>query len=149
MREIFHLTADTAELAPWIAAAEPLHRALRPQMTAAYAPMIRCILSEGAEMALVHEGGTVRALALFRAFHNTWNGYRFYIDDLVTADAHRSAGHGAYLLGWCEDLARIRGCTALTLESGTQRDRAHRFYFREGMAITAFSFGKSLLPKPD
>ncbi|MDD2876119.1 MAG: GNAT family N-acetyltransferase [Acidiphilium sp.] len=143
-RAIIHLTIETPDLAPWLAAAEPLHRMLRPQMAAGYDAIIRRILAEGAELALVHQAGSVRALALFRAFHNTWNGYRFYIDDLVTDESHRSAGHGAYLLHWCEDLARSKGCTGFTLESGVQRDRAHRFYFREGMSIAAFGFSKSI-----
>lgn len=144
MLDLIHLTADTPDLATWLPAAETLHRMLRPQMTGEYGPMIRRILSEGAEMALIHEDRAVRALTVFRAFHNTWNGYRFYIDDLVTDENHRSAGHGARLLRWCEDLALAKGCTGFTLESGVQRDRAHRFYFREGMNITAFSFGKPL-----
>ncbi|MGC9270501.1 GNAT family N-acetyltransferase [Acidiphilium sp.] len=141
---IIHVTIETPDLTLWLAASETLHRTLRPQMAAGYEPLMRRILAEGAELALVHQAGSVRALALFRAYHNTWNGYRFYIDDLVTDEAHRSAGHGAILLHWCEDLARSRGCTAFTLESGVLRERAHRFYFREGMSITAFSFGKPI-----
>ncbi len=143
-REIVHLTADTADLADWLERAETLHRMLRPQMPAGYGAMMARILAEGAQMALVHEAGAVRALAVFRAFHNTWNGYRFYVDDLVTDEARRSAGHGGFLLRWCEALARQWGCGGFTLESGVQRGAAHRFYFREGMTITAFSFGKEI-----
>ncbi len=143
-REIVHLTIDTPDLADWLDRAEALHRMLRPQMPSGYGAMMARILAEGAQMALVHEAGAVRALAVFRAFHNTWNGYRFYVDDLVTDEARRSAGHGGCLLRWCEDLARRWGCDGFTLESGVQRAAAHRFYFREGMTITAFSFGKAI-----
>ena len=38
----------------------------------------------------------------------------------------------------------LLGCPALSLDSGIQRARAHRFYFREGLAITTFGFTKSL-----
>jgi GNAT superfamily N-acetyltransferase len=142
--EIIHLTTDSPDLAVWLGRAEPLHRMLRPQMVPGYEAMMARILADGAQMALAHEGGAVRALAVFRAFHNTWNGYRFYVDDLVTDEARRSAGYGGMLLRWCEDLARSWGCAALTLESGVQRGQAHRFYFREGMIVEAFSFVKPL-----
>jgi hypothetical protein len=36
----------------------------------------------------------------------------------------------------------------LALDSGTHRQQAHKFYFREQMPITAFHFTKSLRPKP-
>ena len=48
------------------------------------------------------------------------------------------------LLNWLEDKARHLGCAALTLDSGVQRHDAHRFYFREGMTILAYSFRKAL-----
>lgn len=143
-RDIAHLTPGVPDLDMWLARSEVLHRVLRPQIPDDYVAALRAILADGAEMAVLHEGGEPRALALFRAFRNTWNGYRFYIDDLVTDEAYRSAGHGKALLGWCEDHARRLGCTALTLESGTPREQAHRFYFREGMTIVVFGFLKSL-----
>lgn len=143
-REVVHLTADSPDLIRWLEGAEPLHRMLRPQMEAGYVSKMQRILGEGAHLALVHQSGVIRALAMFRAFHNTWNGYRFYIDDLVTDDSQRSAGHGRFLISWCEDLARGWGCTALTLESGVQRGAAHRFYFRERMTVEAFSFIKTI-----
>jgi hypothetical protein len=39
---------------------------------------------------------------------------------------------------------RARRATDIDLESGTQRTRAHRFYFREGFFVTSFSFRKTL-----
>ena len=50
----------------------------------------------------------------------------------------------ALALNWLEDKARHLGCAALTLDSGVQRHDAHRFYFREGMTILAYSFRKAL-----
>ena len=48
---------------------------------------------------------------------------------------------------WLEERARQLGCTALVLDSGTQRTRAHRFYFREGLAVVCLNFSKDLAPK--
>ncbi|WP_030761971.1 GNAT family N-acetyltransferase [Streptomyces sp. NRRL F-2664] len=69
---------------------------------------------------------------------------KLYVDDLVTSATARSTGVGRALLTHLEQHARAAGCTALTLDSGTQRTDAHRFYFRERMAVTAFSFEKPL-----
>lgn len=46
------------------------------------------------------------------------------------------------LIAYLEKVARDRGCPGMDLDSGTHRTRAHRFYFREGFFITAFSFRK-------
>jgi hypothetical protein len=48
------------------------------------------------------------------------------------------------MLDECERLARELGCENLALDSGTQRQRAHKFYFRAGMTITSFHFRKPL-----
>lgn len=71
-------------------------------------------------------------------------GKILYVDDLVTAEDARSGGAGRALLGWLEGEARAEGCVALHLDSGVQRGRAHRFYFREGMSIRNFHFTKDL-----
>ena len=75
---------------------------------------------------------------------NTADGRRLYVDDLVSDENRRSQGVGKMMLDWLETQAKALGCTALTLDSGVQRLRAHRFYFREGMHIASFSFKKAL-----
>ena len=47
-------------------------------------------------------------------------------------------------MDWLEEKARYLGCGALTLDSGVQRHGAHRFYFREGLHVSAYSFKKVL-----
>lgn len=127
----------------WLDRAEALHRAFRPALPADYAGHLAIMADEGAEMAVLTVGEAVRAIAVYRSHHTTF-GRRFYIDDLVTDEAERSRGHGRALLAWCEAQARERDCDWLDLESGTQRTRAHGFYFREGMHVFAFSFRKAL-----
>ena len=36
--------------------------------------------------------------------------------------------------------ALAAGCAQLHLDSGVQREKAHRFYFREGMGVNAYHF---------
>ena len=126
----------------WLGAAELVHRQLRPQLTADYANKMRRVFLDGAEMCVVVLGERVLGVAVYREFENTHIGRRFYIDDLVTDEAERSTGAGQALIAHLEALARARGRPGFDLESGTHRTRAHRFYFREGFFITAFSFRK-------
>ncbi len=51
---------------------------------------------------------------------------------LVVDEAHRSGGVGLALLTAAEAWARQRGCVAVTVRSRVARERAHRFYEREG-----------------
>ena len=126
----------------WLSRAEEVHRQLRPQLPADYAAKMRQVFRDGGEMCVAVLRERVIGLAVFREFENTHVGRRFYIDDLVTDESERSTGAGRALLAYLEKAARDRGCPGLDLESGTHRNRAHRFYFREGFFITAFSFRK-------
>jgi GNAT superfamily N-acetyltransferase len=126
----------------WLAAAEPVHRQLRPQLPADYPEKMCHVFRDGGEMCLAVRSDRVVGVAVFREFENTHVGRRFYIDDLVTDESERSTGAGRALIAYLEMVARDRGCPGLDLESGTHRTRAHRFYFRESFFITAFSFRK-------
>ena len=123
---------------------EALHRAFRPIMGPDYRAHMAAMFAEGAGLIQLFDEGEVRALAVWRAFHTTYCGYRLEIDDLVTDETQRSKGYGATLLAFVEAKARAIGCDTLTLNSGTHRTRAHRFYFREGLHIHAFHFTKDL-----
>lgn len=141
---IIPISDDLVAHADWLAASESLHRQLRPGLPPAYADYMRQMFAEGAEMAIAVEGSEVRAVAVYHARLTTFHGRRFYIDDLVADEAERSRGFGGQLLDWCEARARERGCAALDLESGVQRQRAHRFYFRRNLVIHTFGFTRDL-----
>ena len=142
--EIIAVSDDIVRHGAWLTRSSALHRSLRPALPKRYAPYMRQMFAEGAEMAILHTRGAVRSIAVYRCHHTTFHGYRFYIDDLVTDEAQRGRGFGAALLRWCEQRARARGCGTLDLESGVQRPLTHRFYFREGLEIFAFGFSKRL-----
>jgi GNAT superfamily N-acetyltransferase len=57
---------------------------------------------------------------------------RAEVNGLVVADGRRSAGAGARLLAAGEDWARKRGCKGMSVRSNVIRDRAHKFYERNG-----------------
>jgi len=127
-----------------IARGEGLHRELRPLLEADYVAQIERMFGEGARLVQLVDTGQPRAIAVWRLFHTTYCGRRLEVEDLVTAEATRSHGHGKTLVGWLEARARAEGCPTITLHSATHRDRAHRFYFREGFHILAFHFSKAL-----
>jgi GNAT superfamily N-acetyltransferase len=86
------------------------------------------------------------AVAGFRVVHNLAWGRFAYIDDLVTRAALRGRGHADAVMAWVEREARRQGCGELHLDSGVGPDRAdaHRFYFRHGMRISSYHFGRAL-----
>jgi GNAT superfamily N-acetyltransferase len=128
----------------WLGRAEGVHRQLRTGLAADYAGRLRSVFANGARMSVVTEDSEVRGVALWRIIENTHEGRRLHVDDLVTDQAHRSRGIGRILLHHMEQKARELKCDVLALDSGTQRTDAHRFYFREGLVIPAFSFRKIL-----
>ena len=127
-----------------LARAETVHRQLRPQIPTDYVGRIREIVSKGAEMAVAVVDGEVAGLAVWRVVERTLSKRELYCDDLVTDERQRSTGVGHALMAHMEGVARARGCDLYTLDSGTHRQQAHKFYFREGMTITSFHFGRPL-----
>ncbi|MDN3575274.1 GNAT family N-acetyltransferase [Chitinimonas viridis] len=140
------LTDDNRQLIEpaWLARAEAVHRELRPQLAADYAAQMAGIFADGGEMVVAIEGETVVGVAVYRCYRDTFSGTKFYVDDLVTTEAQRSRGAGKLLLDWLQQDACRRGASNFILDSGTQRERAHRFYFREGLGIACFNFRKPL-----
>lgn len=144
--QVVSVTNDSgALLAPeWLPGVEAVHRQLRPHLPDDYAGLLATVFANGARMAIVVEGNTVLAVAVWRVLVSTYEGARLFVDDLVSDEKRRSQGAGKCLLGWLEQKAVSMGCTVLTLDSGVQRSRAHRFYFREGMHVSSFCFRKAL-----
>jgi GNAT superfamily N-acetyltransferase len=128
--------------AEWLERAERVHRQLRSHLPDDYPEKMWNVL-EDARMALAIDGEVVLGLAVYRWHENTLDGLKFYVDDLVTDDAHRSEGVGHALIVHLEGVARNLGANGISLDSGTQRIQAHKFYFREGFVIPAFNFKKS------
>jgi GNAT superfamily N-acetyltransferase len=104
----------------------------------------RMMQTDSYRMVALTENGSVRAVAGYRFMEMLYCGKVLYVDDLNTDDAHRSRGFGKALLDWLKLEAKAQGCGQLHLDSGVQRERTHRFYFREGLTITAYHFRRPL-----
>jgi GNAT superfamily N-acetyltransferase len=57
---------------------------------------------------------------------------RAEVNGLVVGEAYRSSGAGARLLDEAEAWARKKKCVNMSVRSNVIRDRAHRFYERQG-----------------
>jgi GNAT superfamily N-acetyltransferase len=125
-----------------LASAEAVHLQLRPQLAGRYVERVREVIASGVEMAVAVVDGRVAGLTMFRVIEKTHSGRELYCDDLVTDERQRSTGVGHALMQYMERICRERGCDTFALDSGCQRQQAHKFYFREGMTIPAFHFSK-------
>jgi len=129
-----------------IAACFPVIQELRPHLkdAAELIERVRRQEREGFQLGYVEEAGKPVACIGFRRQERLVHGPLIYVDDLATLAAVRSKGYGAVMLDWVEALARTEGRKVVDLDSGTQRTDAHRFYFRQRYAVTAFHFLKYL-----
>jgi GNAT superfamily N-acetyltransferase len=57
---------------------------------------------------------------------------RAEVNGLVVAEGQRSLGAGARLLAAAENWARKHGCKGMSVRSNVIRERAHKFYERNG-----------------
>jgi GNAT superfamily N-acetyltransferase len=130
-----------------ILATSSVMRQLRPHIKAEdYLSIVRRMMkTDGYRQAAVRESEAVRAVAGYRFMEMLYCGKILYVDDLVTDEKTRSHGHGSRLLEWLVNEAHEKGCAELHLDSGVQREYAHRFYFREGLTINAYHFRKKVM----
>lgn len=121
------------ELRPHLASVEDFAARLRHQQQ-----------TQGWTLICLEEDGAPAAAASYRVLENLAWGRFLYVDDLVTAPSRRGKGHGETLMRWLEEKARQEGCDALHLDSGLQRQAAHRLYRRQGLEVLSHHFSKKL-----
>ena len=125
-----------------ILATREVMRQLRPTVAAdEYLATVRRMMeTDGYHLAAISDGQTVRAVAGYRFMEMLYCGKIMYVDDLNTYEGYRSKGYGKELMDWLKGEAKAHGCGQLHLDSGVQRENAHRFYFREGLTINCYHF---------
>ena len=73
-----------------------------------------------------------------------WCGKYIEPDNLVIDENYRSAGIGKMLMDWIITEGKKLSCKVSVLDTYTNNDKSHRFYFREGYVIKGFHFYKEL-----
>ena len=121
------------ELRPHIKTADDLLTRVRRMQTEA-----------GWRLIYIEDKGAPVAAAGFRVLELLYSGRTLYVDDLIALESYRGTGVAEALMRHMEDIARAEGCETFSLDSGTHRLPAHRFYHRMKMGITAFHFAKTL-----
>lgn len=135
------MTIRIAETDAELRRISPVLRQLRPAFDDdRLIERIREQMRAGYRVAYVEAQGAVVCVAGFVVATKLAWGKHLYVDDLVTAEHHRSEGAGAQMIAWLKGHARELGCEQLHLDSGVQRFAAHRFYLREGFDITSHHF---------
>jgi GNAT superfamily N-acetyltransferase len=123
----------------------PVMVQLRPHLTLdAFLKRVHVQRHERYQLAFVEDAGRITAVAGFRIMEMLAHGRILYVDDLVTDEGSRSKGYGDALIDWLVEFANAEKCDELQLDSGVQRFRAHAFYFRERMHISAYHFALKL-----
>jgi GNAT superfamily N-acetyltransferase len=123
----------------------PVMKQLREKLTPeVFGGLVAKQQGEGYKLAFVESAGAIVAVAGFRVIHMLSSGKTLYVDDLVTDADRRSQGFGDVLLNWLIELARRSNCQTFSLDSGVHRQRAHRFYFVQGLHISDFHFQLTL-----
>lgn len=123
----------------------PVMNQLREKLTAEeFVKRVAKQEREGYKVAFLEREGQVVGVAGFRIYHMLATGKTMYVDDLVTDGNARSQGIGEALLKWLIELSQKEKCEMFSLDSGTHRGRAHKFYFAKGMHIANYHFELAL-----
>jgi GNAT superfamily N-acetyltransferase len=114
-----------------IQAAFPLMAMLRDRVQAdTFLAEVRRQQHEGYELIGAFAAGGLVSLAGVRRTHTLSRGEHLFVDDLVTDESRRGAGHGAAILRWLAERAASEGIARIYLDS---RFTAKRFY--EGLGF--------------
>ena len=89
----------------------------------------------------VEEDGTYHGFCHGDYFQTFWmSGLTCYVSSLITNEEDRGKGYGVKLLDHAKQLAKERGCKAITLDSGLPRVQAHGFYEHYGFEKSCYGF---------
>ncbi len=114
---------------------------LRPHLGAdAFVGRVRRQQQQGYRLVFLEDAPDVRSVAGFRLHENLAWGRILYIDDLATAERERRQGSASRLLDWLIAHAREHLCDQVHLDSGYQRNDAHRLYLNKGFVLSSHHF---------
>ncbi len=102
------------------------------------------MIQESYRIVYICADGNPVAFAGFRNMQTLYSGKTIYIDDLSTLPAYRGKGYAGELLDHIHQLARETGKTAVHLDSGYQRNDAHRLYLNKGYVVASHHFEKTI-----
>jgi len=111
---------------------------------ASFVPLVRELMSDGYQLAYLRDETQVVCVAGFKISRNLFFGKHLYVEDLSTLESERSKDYGKQTMIWLRNLAIAEGCSAIHLDSGVQRHRAHKFYLNRNMNIVSYHFAEKI-----
>ena len=75
---------------------------------------------------------------------NLYHKRHLYVFDLVTDEVFRAKGYGKIMLDYLVDFANVSMCENIVLSSGFAKEKAHKFYEKNGYEKKSFVFLKNL-----
>mmetsp|Transcript_14488 Transcript_14488/g.21628 ORF Transcript_14488/g.21628 Transcript_14488/m.21628 type:complete len:139 (+) Transcript_14488:1-417(+) len=118
---------------------------LRPHLIREdFVARIRKQMDEGYRLVYISEDAEIKAVMGFRFMKSLSWGSVLYIDDLITGIASRGKGFGSKMLDYSREQATIKGCNEIHLDSGYQRNDAHRLYLNKGFKLSCHHFSLQL-----
>lgn len=105
-----------------------------PTTPAAVTKILRKMKTDGPHALFVAESPSKQVIGWTHVSvaHLLETGARAEINGLIIADGQRSLGAGALLLDAAEAWARKHGAREMSVRSKVERERAHKFYLRQG-----------------
>jgi GNAT superfamily N-acetyltransferase len=92
---------------------------------------------EGYQVVYIERDGEVLAVGGYRLLHSMAWGRYIYLDDLAALTVEHGTGLGTAILRYVQQEARRLGCEGVHLDTGYQRQRAHRAYLRNGFDLNS------------
>lgn len=95
---------------------------------------------QGYQIACIFKDDNAVSLIGYRFLETMAWGRILYIDDLITHPEHKKCGYASQLLNWALAKAKQAQCDQVHLDSGYQRNDAHRLYLNKGFDMTSHHF---------
>lgn len=123
----------------------PLLKELRPHLQEEdFLEKVRAQEKEGYHLIFIEDDKGIKSVAGYRVAHYLAWGRVLYVDDVITLPEARGIGFGTHLLKWLMGEAKRHKCNGIHLDTGIEREDAHRLYLNLGMKINCLHLSMDL-----
>lgn len=92
----------------------------------------------------IMDGETLITYAGVSVQTNLYHKRHLYVFDFVTDEKYRDKKYGNMMLDYLIDYAKMGMCENIVLSSGFEKEKAHKFYEKNGFIKKSFVFIKSV-----
>jgi GNAT superfamily N-acetyltransferase len=122
-----------------------LVKELRPHLSKEnYITQIERQRKKGYQILFIEAGTTIVSFMGYRIQEHLAWGKILYIDDFVTKSDSQNHGYGSKLIDHIIKIAKENNCDQVHLDSGYNRNRAHRLYLNKGFVLSSHHFSMKL-----